>query len=171
MPDHEDATVFARRFHFRFRRRDIERNGLFDENVLAVLHSFGRILRVELCRQGQNDSVNVRTGEQFIDRNIGNAKFGSESFGICRIGVGDCLKGAEALQGTNVVAAPIAATQNRNTRCHETMPLLMHSSLSVQMMENKTKPVRRVLDRFSFPTYTAAIPCRNNALSHRKRRR
>ncbi|SPL66040.1 hypothetical protein OHAE_1907 [Ochrobactrum soli] len=47
----------------------------------------------------------------------------------------------------------------------------MHSSLSVQMMENKTKPVRRVLDRVSFPTYTAAIPCRNNALSHRKRRR
>lgn len=37
------------------------------------------------------------------------------------------------------------------------MPLLSVSSLSGQIMENKMNPIRRVLDRIGFPTYTAAI--------------
>src|SRR5690606_5824636 len=125
---------------------------------------------MELCRQCQDDAVNVWAREQFIDLNVGNIELGREAFRLFCLRVGNCLKGTEALQGTNVIAAPIAATQNRNTRCHKTMPLLMPSSLSVQMIENKTKAMRRVLDSFSFRTYTAAIPCRNNDLSHRKRR-
>ncbi len=44
MANHEHATVFAGSFHFGFCSRNVERDRLFDQNVLAVFHCLNGIL-------------------------------------------------------------------------------------------------------------------------------
>jgi hypothetical protein len=71
---------------------------------------------MELRRQRHDDRIDISAGEQFVRRKRQTALLGGKALGARRIGVGDRVQRAERLQGTDVVAAPVSATEDCNAR-------------------------------------------------------
>ena len=100
---------------------DGQRDRLFDQHVLAVLDRPDRELGMELRRQRHDDGVDVVARDQFLGQDGQAILLAGKAFGAGVVGVGNRMQRAERLQGADVVAAPISATKNGDTRFHSAL--------------------------------------------------
>ncbi len=98
---------------------DGERDRLLDQQVLAALGGADGELGVELRRQRHDDGIDVGSEMQLVGIDRQAFLLAGEALGARAIGVRNRIERVERLERANVVAAPIAATEDGDTRFHQ----------------------------------------------------
>lgn len=118
MADHEDAAIVLGRLHRALGVRHRQRDRLFHQQILAALSGAHGKIRMELRRQGHDDGVDIVTHEQLVGLDRQAILFAGKAFGTGPVGVGNRVQRAERLEGADMVAAPVSATEDCNARLH-----------------------------------------------------
>ena len=74
---------------------------------------------MELRRQRHDDGVDIVAHEQLVGLDRQAVLLAGKTFGARPVGVGNRMQRAERLEGADVVAAPVSATEDCNARLHQ----------------------------------------------------
>ena len=118
MADHEDAAIFSCRLNRALGVGDRQRDRLFHQHVLAALDGAHSRVCMELRRQRHDDGVDIGAFEQLVRLDRQAVLLAGKAFGAGAIDVGNGMERAERLEGADVVAAPVSATEDCDARLH-----------------------------------------------------
>ncbi len=119
MADHEDTAIVGRRLHRALGIHHRQRDRLFHQHVLAALDGAHRHVGMELRRQRHDDGIDVAADKERLRLDRQAILLTGEAFGAGRVDVRDRVQRAERLEGADVVAAPVSATEDCNARFHQ----------------------------------------------------
>ncbi len=118
MADHEDAAIVPGGLHRTLGIGDRQRDRLLDQHVLAVFDGTHGEIRVELRRQRHDDGIDIVANEKLIRLDCQAILLAGETFRAGAVGVGNGVQSAERLEGADMVAAPVSATEDCYARLH-----------------------------------------------------
>lgn len=143
MADHEHAAIVLCRLHRALGVGDRQRDRLLHQHVLAACHGAHGGVGVELRGQRHDDGIDVGTVEQSVRLDRQTILLAGETFGASPIDVGNGSERAKRLEGADMVAAPVSATEDGDARLHSLKTLEFHGR-DIATCPAELNPVRVV---------------------------